>query len=522
MPNTVQLKFDSEATDKLMEGVYKLAKAVGQTLGPRGRNVIMERPLMAPEVINDGVSIARKVVWLEDKFERQGALMILEAAAKTNEVAGDGTTTSTILAAEIADLGFQEIKQGYNPMKLRREIEQATEYIVKEVQKMAKPVKTREEIIQVGQISSESREVGEIIADIMDEIGQDGVIAVDDVPTEGMAKEIVKGMEFDQGLISPYLMEDTVKMNTTLDEPFILVTERKILHISDILPMIDVVGQNNTNQFVIIAEDIAPEAMGALITNKLKGTIRVIAVKAPGFGEARREHLEDIAALTGATVISESMGHSLKEVTKELLGRARQVTSDRSKTRIIQGYGTEEQVSYRVGVLKLRLEETASTNEKDRLQQRIAQLSGGIGVIKVGGFTEVEAKEKRLRVEDAIEATKAAVESGIVPGGGIALLRSIPLIPGDKGTEIVCKAALKPLKSILRNAGLEDETDGIIGVLRERPKSEGYDVSSDNYVDMFKAGIVDPAKVTVSALRNAASVASQLLTSGAAVIDNEK
>lgn len=524
MPNTIDLLFDKEATDKLMAGVEKVARAVGQTLGPKGRNVILERPLMAPEVINDGVSIARRVVWLEDKFERQGALMILEAASKTNQVAGDGTTTSTILAAAIARQGFEAVKAGANPMQLRKGIELATATVVEKIKKMAKPVKTKEEIIQVGQISSESREVGEMIADIMDEVGRDGVIAVEEAPIEGMSKEIVKGLEINQGLISPYLMEDTKTLDTTLDNPLILVTSKKIYSIQELLPFIELVGNSGTNQMVIIAEDVDPTTLSVLIQNKLKGTIRPIVVKAPGFGENRKEYLEDIAALTGASVISEETGHDIKKVTRDQVGTARKVVSGRSTTRIIEGGGSKEAIAVRTATLKQRIQETASVHEKDRFQQRLAHLTGGIGLIKVGGFTEVEAKEKKLRIEDAIEATKAAIEGGIVTGGGKALYDIWDeLVDGkmedtdeDKGRRILIQSLRVPIHTVIENAG-EDPSS----VLGEMGKNEGYNVATDEYVDMFKAGIIDPAKVTISALQNAASVAAQLLTTGAAVIDKE-
>lgn len=518
-----QIKFAGESRKKLQEGINTLADTVKVTLGPRGRHVVLDKGFGAPTVTNDGVTIAKEID-LEDKFEDMGAQLIKEVASKTNDVAGDGTTTATLLTQAMVNAGLKNVEAGANPIEVRRGIEKATEKVVDTIKKNAKEISGREEIAQVASISAGDREIGELIAEVMDMVGKDGVITVEESNTLGLEKETVEGMQFDNGYISHYMVTDTGTMKATLEDPYILLTDKKISSIQEILPLLETLAQTGKKNLVIIAEDIEGEALATLIVNKLRGALNVLAVKAPGFGDRRKEMLTDIATLTGGQVISEDTGSKLEDTKVEQLGVARKVESDKEKTTVIEGKGNKSAIDARVAQIKKEIAAATSDYDKEKLEERLAKLSGGVGVIKVGAATEVELKERKYKVEDAVEATKAATEEGIVAGGGVAFvdaiaeLKNIP-VSGDEGTgvEIVKKALEMPMRQIAENAGVDGSV--VIENVRKMKPGEGFDAANHKYGNMVEFGIVDPAKVSRSAIQNASSVAALVLTTEALVAD---
>lgn len=514
--------FGEEARRSLQRGVDALVDAVKVTLGPKGRNVVLDKKFGAPLITNDGVTIAREIE-LEDSFENMGAQLVKEVATKTQDVAGDGTTTAALLAQAIVREGLKNVAAGANPMIVKRGIEKGVEAVVAEIKNMAVPVKDKAAISQVASIAASDEEIGAIIADAMEKVGKDGVITVEESKTFTTELEVVEGMEFDRGYVSPYMVTDAEKMEAVLEEPYILVTDRKISAIHDILPVLEKLVQRG-KPLLIIAEDVEGEALATLVVNKLRGTLTCVAVKAPGFGDRRKAMLADIAVLTKAQVISEELGLELKNTDISMLGRARQVRIGKEETVIVEGYGSTDEIQKRVGQIKVQIEETTSDFDREKLQERLAKLAGGVAVIRVGAATEVELKEKKLRIEDALSATRAAVEEGIVPGGGIALLTSIHALDkvvaeGDMktGVDIIRRALEYPVKQIADNAGLEGAV--IVGKAKEQPKGFGFDALRTRWVDMIEVGIVDPAKVTRSALQNAASIAAMILTTETLVSD---
>ncbi len=519
------LKFNEEARRALERGVNKVADAVRITLGPKGRNVVIEKSWGSPTITNDGVSIAKEIE-LEDKFENLGAQLVKEVASKTNDVAGDGTTTATVLAQAMIREGLKNVAAGANPVLLKRGIDKATEVVAKFIKDNAKKLSGREDIAHVAAISANNPDIGELIAEAMDKVGEDGVITVEDSKTLETYVEFTEGMQFDRGYISPYFVTDAEKMEVELKEPFILITDKKLSAVRPLIPILEKVAQTG-RPLLVIAEDVEGEALTTLVLNKLKGTLMACAVKAPGFGDRRKAMLQDIAILTGGTVISDELGINLEDVTLEDLGRADLVRVKKDDTIIIGGKGKPEEIKKRIAQIKSQIEQTTSEYEKETLQERMAKLAGGVAVIKVGAATETELKEKKHRIEDALSATRAAVEEGIVPGGGVTLLRARKVVEellnkldGDEkiGALIVYKALEAPIKQIAENAGY----DGAIiveRVLSSKDFSFGFDALKGEYVDMFKAGIIDPAKVTRSALQNAASIAGMLLTTEVLVVE---
>ena len=517
-----QIVFDIEARQALERGVNALADAVKVTMGPKGRNVVLERKYGSPLITNDGVTIAKEIE-LEDPLENMGAQLVKEVATKTNDVAGDGTTTATLLAQEIIHEGMKNVAAGANPMILKKGIEMATETAVAELKKNAKSVSGKKEISQVASISANDTEIGEIIADAMEKVGYDGVITVEESQGFETSAEVVEGMQFDRGYLSPYMVTDTEKMEAVLDEPYILMTDKKISTINEILPLLEQVVKSG-KQMLIIAEDIEGEAQATLILNKLRGTFTCVAVKAPGFGDRRKAMLQDIAILTGGNVISEELGIKLETATIDMLGTARQVKITKDNTTIIDGSGDKDEIDSRVTLIKHQYEQSTSDFDREKLQERIAKLAGGVAVIKVGAATETELKEKKLRYEDALSATRAAVEEGIVPGGGLALLETLPAVEaltaeGDvqTGINIIKKALEGPVKQIACNAGLEGAV--IVEKVKNAPAGVGFNAASETFENMIDAGIVDPTKVTRSALQHAASIAALLLTTETLVAD---
>jgi len=519
------LKFNEEARRALERGVNKVADAVRITLGPKGRNVVIEKSWGSPTITNDGVSIAKEID-LEDKFENLGAQLVKEVASKTNDVAGDGTTTATVLAQSMIREGLKNVAAGANPILLKRGIDKATETVAKFIKDHAKKLSGREDIAHVASISANNPEIGELIAEAMDKVGEDGVITVEDSKTLETYVEFTEGMQFDRGYISPYFVTDAEKMEVELKEPFILITDKKLSAVRPLIPILEKVAQTG-RPILVIAEDVEGEALTTLVLNKLKGTLMACAVKAPGFGDRRKAMLQDIAILTGGTVISDELGINLEDVTLEDLGRADLVRVKKDDTIIIGGKGKPEEIKKRIAQIKSQIEQTTSEYEKETLQERMAKLAGGVAVIKVGAATETELKEKKHRIEDALSATRAAVEEGIVPGGGVTLLRARKVVEevmskldGDEkiGASIVYKALEAPIRQIAENAGY----DGAViveRVLSSKDFSYGFDALRGEYVDMFKAGIIDPAKVTRSALQNAASIAGMLLTTEVLVVE---
>ncbi|HEY8447123.1 MAG TPA: chaperonin GroEL [Thermomicrobiales bacterium] len=522
-----QLEFNEEARRSLKEGVDILANAVKTTLGPKGRNVALDKKFGAPTVTHDGVTVAKEIE-LDDHFANMGAQLLKEAATKTNDVAGDGTTTATVLAQAIVHEGMRNIAAGANAMLLKRGIDLATDAVVERLLEMATEVKGKEEITQVATISAADKEIGELIAEVMEKVGKDGVITVEESKGLQFETEYTEGMQFDRGYISPYFVTNPDRMEAVLEDPFILITDKKISAIADILPILEKVANARASLF-IIAEDVDGEALATLVVNKLRGTLNVLAVKAPGFGDRRKEMLRDIAILTGGQVISEEVGRKLDSATINDLGRARRVVATKDETTIVEGAGDPEAIKGRAEQIRAQIETTTSDFDREKLQERLAKLAGGVAVIKVGAATETELKEKKHRVEDALSATRAAIEEGIVPGGGVALINAISALDsveaeGDvkTGVNILRRALEEPLRGIAANAGL----DGAVVVEMVRRVQEekkypniGYDVISEQYVDMIEAGIIDPAKVTRSAVENAASIAGMILTTEALIAD---
>ena len=519
-----QIKFGEDARKSLLEGVNKLADTVKVTLGPKGRNVVLDKSFGAPLITNDGVTIAKEIE-LEDKFENMGARLVKEVSTKTNDVAGDGTTTATVLAQAMIKEGVKNVAAGADPMAIKRGIEKAVDGAVAELKEITSPVNGKEDIARVASISANNTEVGELIADAMEKVSKDGVITIEESKTSQTELNVVEGMQFDKGYVSPYMVTDTEKMEAVVDNPYILITDRKISNIQEILPLLENLMQSS-GKLVIVCDDIESEALSTLILNKLRGVLNVVAVKAPGFGDKRKAMLEDMAILTGGEVISQDLGMELKDTQITQLGRAKQVKVQKENTIIVDGAGDEEKIADRVRQIKAQIEETKSEFDKENLHERLAKIDGGVAVIGVGAATEIEMKDKKLRIEDALSATKAAVEEGIVAGGGTAYVNIIPAVEkvakslegGEKlGAEIVLKALEEPVKQIARNAGLEPAV--ILDNVKKSAIGFGFDADKEQYVDMKKAGIVDPTKVTRSALQNAASVAAMVLTTESLVTD---
>src|SRR3990167_3347212 len=521
-----QIIFNEKARHALKRGVDQLADAVKVTLGPKGRNVVIDKGYGAPTITKDGVTVAKEVD-LEDKFENIGAELVKEVASKTNDVAGDGTTTATVLAQALISEGIKNITAGANPLAVKRGIEKGVEALVKELkEKIAKPVQTAE-IEQVASISANDAEIGKTIASAMKQMGQDGVITVEESQSFGIETEVVQGMRIDKGYVSPYMVTNTERMESEYTEPFILVTDKKISSIQDILPILEKVVQTGKKDIVVICDDLEGEALTTFVVNKLRGTFHALAVKAPGFGDRRKEMLADIATVTGATFITEDLGRKLDSVELADLGSAHKVVATKDHTTFVGGKGKADMVAARAGQIKKQLETTESEFDREKLQERLAKLSGGIGVIKVGAATEVEMKEKKHRIEDAVAATKAAIEEGIVPGGGVALLRALPALDAVKvegkeavGIRILKKAVEEPIKVIAENAGKDGSV--VAEEVKKLSGAMGYNAATDTYEDMLKSGIVDPAKVTRSALQNAASIAAMFLTTEAVITDLPK
>ncbi|MFV0618138.1 chaperonin GroEL [Megasphaera sp. WILCCON 0056] len=517
-----QILFNEDARRALGKGVDALANAVKVTLGPKGRNVVLDKKFGAPTITNDGVTIARDIE-LEDPFENMGAQLVKEVATKTNDVAGDGTTTATILAQAMIQEGMRNVAAGANPMILKRGIEKAVAKLVEEIKKRSIAVSDKASIAQVASISAGDEEVGGLIADAMEKVGKDGVITVEESKTMGTQLSVVEGMQFDRGYISPYMVTDPDKMEAVMSEPYILITDRKIASIQEMLPVLEKVVQAG-KELLIIAEDVEGEALATLVVNKLRGTFKAVAVKAPGFGDRRKAMLQDIATLTGATVITEDVGRKLDSVTMEDLGTARQVRVTKDETTIVEGHGDPQAIKDRVAQIKAQIAETTSDFDKEKLQERLAKMSGGVAVIEVGAATEVELKDKKYRLEDALNATRAAVEEGIVAGGGTTLIDILPALDefdeeGDvqTGINLVKRAIEAPLRQIAENAGLEGSV--IVAKVKASEDGVGFNALKEEYVDMVKAGIVDPAKVTRTALQNAASIAALVLTTETLVAD---
>ena len=517
-----QILFDEEARRALGRGVDALANAVKVTLGPKGRNVVLDKKYGAPTITNDGVTIARDIE-LEDPFENMGAQLVKEVATKTNDIAGDGTTTATLLAQAMIQEGMRNVVAGANPMIVKKGIETAVKTLVDEIKSKAQKVETKAKIAQVAAISSGDAEVGDLIAEAMEKVGKDGVITVEESKSMDTNLSVVEGMQFDRGYISPYMVTDTEKMEAVMDDPYVLITDRKISSVADILPVLEQVVKQG-KQIVIIAEDLDGEALATIVVNKLRGTFKALAVKAPGFGDRRKAMLEDIAILTGGTVISEEIGRKLDSVTLEDLGRARQVRSTKEETTIVDGAGNKAQITARVEQLKKQIADTTSDFDREKLQERLAKLSGGVAVVEIGAATEVEMKDKKYRVEDALNATRAAVEEGIVAGGGTTFIDILPALDkinaeGDVkvGVDIVRRAIEAPVRQIAENAGLEGSV--VVDSVKKAGDGVGFNALENTYVDMIGAGIVDPAKVTRSALQNAASIAAMVLTTETLVTD---
>ena len=520
-----EVKFGSDARTRMLEGVDILANAVKVTLGPKGRNVVLEKSFGAPRITKDGVTVAKDIE-LKDKFQNMGAQMVREVASKANDVAGDGTTTATVLAQSIAQEGARAVAAGMNPMDLKRGIDMAVESVVSQLEKMSKKISTSDEVAQVGTISANGEdEIGKMIAEAMERVGNEGVITVEEAKSLATELDVVEGMQFDRGYLSPYFVTDAEKMRATLEDPYILLHEKKLSNLQDMLPILEKVVQSG-RPLLIIAEDIEGEALATLVVNRLRGGLKVAAVKAPGFGDRRKAMLEDIAILTKGTVVSEEVGISLDAVTLDMLGSAKRIEITKDETTIVDGTGEKSEIEARCSQIRAQAEETTSDYDREKLQERLAKLAGGVAVIRVGGATEVEVKERKDRVDDAMHATRAAVEEGIVPGGGVALVKSIAgldkLKPANRdqevGVEIVRRALQSPARNIAENAGAEGSV--IVGKLLEsKEANEGYDATNGIFTDMVKAGVIDPTKVVRSSLQNAASVAALLITTEAMVAD---
>ena len=519
-----ELYYGEEARRKLQAGVDKLADTVKITLGPKGRNVLLDKKFGSPLITNDGVTIAREIE-LEDAVENMGAQVVKEVASKTNDVAGDGTTTATLLAQSIIREGFKNVAAGANPMIIKKGIQGATEVAVENIKKIATPVETKEAIAQVAAVSAADATIGELISDAMEQVGKDGVITVEESKSMGTTLEVVEGMQFDRGYLSAYMVTDTEKMEAVLENPYILLTSKKISSIQDLLPLLEQVV-NTGRKLFIVCEDLEGEALATLVLNKLRGTFECVAVKAPGFGERRKAMMEDLAILTGGTVITEELGYDIKETTLDMLGTAATVKVDKENTVIVGGGGDAKEIQDRIASLRTMAAQTNSEFDREKTLERLAKLAGGVAVIKVGAATETELKERKLRIEDALNATKAAVEEGIVAGGGVALANTIPAIAayvdtlsGDEktGAQIIMRALEEPVRQIAENAGFEGSV--VIAEVKNRDAGVGFNAATEEYVDMIEAGIVDPAKVTKSALMNAASASALLLTTEAGIVD---
>jgi len=520
-----QLIYQDEARRKLLSGVEQLARAVKVTLGPKGRNVVIDKKFGSPTITKDGVTVAKEID-LEDPYENMGAQMVKEVAEKTSDIAGDGTTTATVLAEAIYREGLKNVTAGANPMALKRGIEKAVEKVIEELSKLAKPINAKEkkEVAQVASIAANGdSSIGDQIAEAMERVGKDGVITVEEAKTTATTLELVEGMQFDQGYLSPYFVTDAERMECVLEDAYILIHEKKISSLKDLLPLLEKIARTS-KPLLILAEEVDGEALATLVVNKLKGTFVSCAVKAPGYGDRRKAMLEDIAILTGGKALTEDLGIKLENVDLDDLGRAKKVKIDKENTTIVEGSGKQAQVNARISQIKKQIEDTDSEYDKEKLQERLAKLAGGVAVINVGAATESEMKEKKARVEDALHATRAAVEEGIIPGGGVALIRCLPVLEklkleGDEkiGVDIVRRALEEPIRQITQNAGLEGSV--VVQRIKQEKTNVGYDVSQDDYVDMIEAGVIDPKKVTRSALQNAASIASLLLTTEALIAD---
>ncbi len=522
-----EIKYDHKARESMLKGVNTLADAVKVTLGPKGRNVILEKSFGAPAITKDGVTVAKEIE-LEDKFENMGAQMVREVASKTSDVAGDGTTTATILAQAIYREGARLVAAGTNPMALKRGIDRAVGLVVDELHKISKPTKDQKEIAQVGTISANNdASIGNIIADAMSKVGKEGVITVEEAKSMETTLEVVEGMQFDRGYSSPYFVTNPEKMEVSLEEPYLLVHEKKISAMKDLLPLLEQIAKMG-KPLLIVAEDVEGEALATLVVNKLRGTLQVASVKAPGFGDRRKAMLEDIAILTGGQVISEDMGWKLENVTVKELGSCRKVVIDRDNTTIIDGAGSREAIEGRVKQIRAQIEETTSDYDREKLQERLAKLVGGVAVIRVGAATEIEMKEKKARVEDALNATRAAVEEGIVPGGGVALLRCLPVLDETKfeihdeqlGSNIIKRAVEEPIRQIANNAGFEGSV--VAEHVKNQKGAHGFNAENGEYEDLMTAGVIDPTKVVRFAIQNAASVASLLITTEAMIAEKPK
>ena len=523
-----EIKFGEDARKSLLDGVNKLADTVKVTLGPKGRNVVLDKKFGAPLITNDGVTIAKEIE-LDDPFENMGARLVKEVSTKTNDVAGDGTTTATVLAQSMIKEGVKNVAAGGDPMAIKRGITKTVDEAVSELKKISSPVAGKEDIARVASISANDKEIGELISEAMEKVTNDGVITIEESKTSNTELNVVEGMQFDKGYVSPYMATDTEKMEAVVDNPYILITDKKISNIQEILPLLETLMQSS-GKLVIICDDIEQEALSTLILNKLRGVINVLVVKAPGYGDKRKAMLQDIAVLTGGEVITSDLGLELKDTTIEQLGRAKQIKADKEHTIIVDGSGDKKQIADRVASIKAQILEEKSSYDKESLQERLAKLSGGVAVIKVGSATEVEMKEKKLRIEDALSATRAGVEEGIVAGGGVALLRCSKALKaftekldGDEkiGAKIILSALQAPIRQIAENAGIDC---GVVvdKIISSTEEDFGYDALTDRYVNMIKAGIIDPTKVTRSALQNAASASSVLLTTESIVVSEEE
>jgi len=521
-----QIKYKEDARKMLKSGLDKVANAVKVTLGPKGRNVVLGSGFGSPTITNDGVSIAKEIE-LEDKIENIGAEIIKEVASKTNDIAGDGTTTAVLLCQAIATEGLKNVAAGANPLALRKGIIKGKDAVISALKEMSKSITTREEKSQVATISAQDKEVGDLIAEVMEEVGKDGVVTVEESKTFGSSKEIVKGLQFDRGYISGYMVSNTEKMESVLDDPYILITDKKITSLQEILPILEKIVKTGKKEMVIIADDVEGDALATLIVNKLRGIFNALAVKTPGFGDRKKEMLEDIAVVTGGQVISEEKGMKLESVELEMLGKARRIISTKENTTIVEGKGEKTEIEKRIGQIRKELQEATSEFDREKLQERLAKLSGGVGVIKVGAATEVEQKAKQHKIEDALHATRAAVEEGIVPGGGVALLRTLSALDnvqaeGDEktGVNILKRAIEEPVRQIAQNAGIDGAV--VVQKLKEETGNMGFNAYTMVYEDLIKAGVVDPTKVVRTALENAVSAASMLLTTEAVVADLPK
>ncbi|MBQ8589144.1 MAG: chaperonin GroEL [Firmicutes bacterium] len=519
-----EINYGEDARRKLQAGVDQLANTVKITLGPKGRNVLIEKKFGSPLITNDGVTIAKEIE-LEDAYENMGAQLVKEVATKTNDIAGDGTTTATLLAQSIIREGFKNVAAGANPMILKKGIQGAVDVAVEEIKKNAVKVESKEAIAQVASVSAADEEIGALIAEAMEKVGNEGVITVEESKSMGTTLDVVEGMQFDRGYVSAYMVTDTEKMEAVMSDPFVLITDKKITNIQDILPILEQIVQMG-KKLLIICEDMEGEALSTIIVNKLRGTFDCVVVKAPGFGDRRKEMLKDIAILTGGVVISEELGYTLKEATVDMLGRANTVKVSKDATVIVDGAGDAMEIAARVHQIKAQIAETTSDFDREKLQERLAKLAGGVAVVQVGAATETELKERKLRIEDALNATRAAVEEGIVPGGGTALINALPAVSkyvktlsGDMktGAAIIERALEEPVRQIAENAGLEGSV--IVAKVKSSKKGIGFNAATEQYVDMIKAGIVDPAKVTRSALQNAASASAMLLTTEGCIVE---